>query len=254
MKYSQSNIEQLFKLIGSFPNQQYVQTDYFEYIKTKDSIWPNQLLNLQASENEIETVLDLIEEQSKDGEIPNLLMLNPNTKIHSLNDKLRQRAYKSGLWYAMAHSLNNLTPQNTNPNFKVIRVQIKDLGIWLSIVEEELMDNKPLNTVLFKNLLDNNNCYFYLGFERNLAVATSFLFVDKKNAGVYLVSTKKTHRRKGFGREMTNHCLLMAKVLRCENVELQATEIGKGVYESVGFTIHGSVDVFRIKKHNHNPE
>ncbi|MBK7966133.1 MAG: hypothetical protein IPK10_13210 [Bacteroidetes bacterium] len=65
MKYSQNNIEELFKLIGSFPNQEYVQADHYEYIRTSDSIWPNQLLNLKASENEIETVLDEIEKNPK---------------------------------------------------------------------------------------------------------------------------------------------------------------------------------------------
>ncbi|MBK7966134.1 MAG: hypothetical protein IPK10_13215 [Bacteroidetes bacterium] len=102
-------------------------------------------------------------------------MLNPNTKFNSLGDKLRQRAYKSGLWCAMTHSLNDVSLKHANPNFKVLRVQNKnDLREWLSIVEEELMDGKSLDMVVFTNLLENNNCYFFLGLERDEPVATSF--------------------------------------------------------------------------------
>lgn len=253
MKYSQRNIEQLFRLIGSFPKQEYGQTSHFEFIRTTDSVWPNQLINLKASENEIETVLDVIEKKSEDGKIPNLLMLNPSTKVYALIEKLRQRDYKSSVWYAMNHNLEFITIQNTNTDFRTIQVQDKnDFREWVLIVEEELMGNNSLNTDVFNNLLENKNCYFFLGFEKNQPVATSFLFVNENNAGVYLVSTKKSHRKKGFGLEMTNQCLLKAKELECKNVELQATELGKGVYKTLGFIEQGAIDVFRIKRTSHN--
>ena len=253
MKYSQRNIEQLFRLIGSFPNQEYGQTDHFEYIRTTDSIWPNQLINLKVSENEIETVLDVIEKNSEDGKIPNLLMLKPSTKDFTLINNLRQRDYKSRVWYAMTHNLEVITIRKTNYDFRAIQVQDKnDFKEWRLIVEEELMENNSLNPVVFTSLLENTNCYFFLGFERKQPVSTSFLFVNENTAGVYLVSTKKSHRKKGFGQEMTNQCLLKAKELECKNVELQATELGKNVYITLGFIEQGAIDVFRIKKTSHN--
>jgi hypothetical protein len=39
MKYSQKNIEQLFRLIGSFPGQNFRQAEYFDFIQTKGSVW-----------------------------------------------------------------------------------------------------------------------------------------------------------------------------------------------------------------------
>lgn len=253
MNYSQRNIEQLFKLIGSFPNQQYVQTSHFDFIKTKDSAWPNQLINLKVSKNEIEPILDLIENDSEDGKIPNILMLNPSANVYNPTDALRRRNYKASVWYAMTHNLEHLITQRTIPDFRVIQVQEKkDFREWKSIVEDELMGNNSLNTEVFNCLLENKNCYFFLGFEKNEPVATSFLFVNKNNAGVYLVSTKKPRRKKGFGRKITNQCLLKANELDCKIVELQATELGKSVYRTLGFEEQGAIDVFRIKKTSYN--
>lgn len=248
MNYSQKNIEQLFSLIGSFPNQQFVQTNHFDFIKTKDSAWPNQLINLRVANNEIDSVLDLMENDSEDGKIPDILMLNPSAKVDAITDKLRERGYKSGAWYAMTHTLEHLFIQPTIPDFRVIQVQEKeDFREWMLIVKDELMGNIPLNAEVFNRLLENKNCYFFLGFEKNEPVATSFLFVNENNAGIYLVSTKKSHRKKGFGYELTNQCLLKAGELECTLVEIQATELGRSVYRKLGFEEHGLIDVFRIK-------
>lgn len=149
----------------------------------------------------------------------------------------------------MTHNLEFIVTQDRNTGFRVKQVEDKnDFRAWLSIVEEELMGNNSLNPDVFIKFLENNSCYFFLGFEKNMPVATSFLFVSAKGAGVYLVSTKKLNRRKGYGLAMTNQCLLKARELECEHVDLQATQLGKGVYESLGFIEQGAIDVFRIKK------
>ena len=249
MTYSQNNIEQLFQLIGSFPNQKYGRSTHFEFIQTTNSVWPNQLLNLNASEGEIEIVLNQIENDSKKGTAPNLLMLNPNFKNSSIIDHLNKRGYKSSQWAAMTHELKFFGAKKTVSNFHIRSVYHKsDFREWLTIVESELMGNNSLNATLFNLLLENNNCYFYLGFEGKKPVATAFLFAKNKGAGVYLVSTKNSHRKKGFGQEMTKQCLLKAKELKCEQVDLQATKLGTGVYKSLGFEYQGTINVFRIKK------
>lgn len=229
-----------------------MQTAHFEYIRTTNSIWPNQLLNLNTSESNIETTLDVIEKKSGEGKIPNLLMLNPTTQMGTWIEKIRRRKYKSSVWYAMTHDLEHITLHNTTSDFRTIQVENKnDFKEWLLLVEEVLMGSKSLNPAVFTELLENSSCYFFMGLEGNQPVSTAFLFVDGKSAGVYLVATKKSHRRKGFGIAMTNRCLLTAKERNCDNVELQATELGKGVYEALGFKGCGAIDVFTIKSNDH---
>jgi ribosomal protein S18 acetylase RimI-like enzyme len=253
MKYSQNNLEQLFRVIGSFPKQEYGQTNHYEFVRTTSSAWPNQLINFKASEKEIDTVLDTIERDSKAGKIPAILMLHSSTTPYAIMEKLRERDYQSSLWYAMTRNLEFVTTQNTNADFKVIQVQDKnDFKEWIAIVEEELMGGKALNRDVFIKLLNNSQCYLCLGLMNDQPVATSFLFVNGKQAGIYLVATRKSWRRQGFGLEMTNQCLLKAKDLACIHVELQATELGKGIYQTLGFTEQGTIEVFRVEKNTRN--
>lgn len=246
MNYSQENIEQLFRLLGSFTNNTYTRLTYFDVVVTYNSAWPNQLLNLNISNSELNHVLNTIEHKAKHGAIPNLLMLN--VKDQTIVNSIKVRQYKSTVWKAMSHNLQLIAAPNELPNFRIELVTNKtDFEKWLAIVETELMGGKPLNYNSFSKLLTNKNCYFFLGILDNEPVATSFLFVNKSNAGVYLVSTKATHRKKGYGNELTKRCLLQAKNLKCNRVDIQATTLGEGVYSKLGFITCGAINVFRVE-------
>ena len=105
-----------------------------------------------------------------------------------------------------------------------------------------------MNPDIFNSLFLRKECHFFLGFVNNQPVATSFLFKKSNIAGIYLVSTLKAHRKKGVGTQMAHKCLELAKVLNSTNVELQATDSGKKIYESLGFKNYGIINVFRIEK------
>ncbi len=76
---------------------------------------------------------------------------------------------------------------------------------------------------------------FYLGFADGKPVATSLLFRTGKTAGVYFVGTVPSHRRLGFGESMTWEAILDGKAAGCEMACLQATEMGKPLYQRMGF-------------------
>lgn len=176
-------------------------------------------------------------------------MLKPDLNSQSLSKMINKRNYKSSLWYAMTHNLNHITTLKPDIDFQIIQVDNKnDLSNWLSIVQEELMGNLPLSTTIFYPLLNDDNCSFFLGLYKQQPVATSLLFVNDKIVGIYLVSTKKSARKKGFGLKMTNECLTKTRELQCTAVELQATELGKGIYKILGFTNQGKINVFKINK------
>ena len=245
--YSQNNIEELFELIGKIPEQEYFRSKKYDFIKTRGSIWPNQLLNIEVHIDDLGEVLEEIENQGNVKTIPNLLMCNPIRDNALIIEKIKARNYQSSLWTAMSHNLTVIDqPDSKNKlTIKLIDKQ-NDLRKWLDIVEEELMGSKKLNYKLFESLLEEGNSYFFLGIQNDKPVATSFLFKGKSSAGIYLVSTLKTHRKKGIGKLMTLKCLEMAKELKCKKVDLQATDLGKKVYESTGFKDYGAIHVFRI--------
>jgi GNAT superfamily N-acetyltransferase len=75
----------------------------------------------------------------------------------------------------------------------------------------------------------------YTGFVDGEAVATSALFMSNHVAGVYNVATLDAHRRRGLGEAITWRAVLDGAAAGCQMASLQASEMGKPVYERMGF-------------------
>jgi GNAT superfamily N-acetyltransferase len=75
----------------------------------------------------------------------------------------------------------------------------------------------------------------YLGFLDGKAVATSGLYFGDGTAGVYNVGTLPDYRRPGLGAAMTWHAVSRGADRGCTVSILQASVMGKPVYERMGF-------------------
>jgi ribosomal protein S18 acetylase RimI-like enzyme len=75
----------------------------------------------------------------------------------------------------------------------------------------------------------------YLGFLDGKAVATSGLYYGDGTAGVYNVGTLPDYRRRGLGAAMTWHAVSRGADHGCTVSILQASVMGKPVYERMGF-------------------
>ncbi len=225
--------------------QEVRQLPHVSFIKTQ-SVWPNQLYNLKAQDAELEFVVDEIEQKVKNG-LPSILMLDPTRNPESTVQYLKSRHYRSSVWQAMTHDLERLKPLESPTGLAIKLVKnIDELRIWLQIVEVELMGNKRLNEAIFQSLLIDDACHFYLGYWQGKPVATSFLFTKENHSGIYLVATAKDHRRLGIGKAITNCAIHEAHALGCARIDIQATDLGRSVYASLGFKNTGDIHVFRI--------
>ena len=253
--YSQNNLEELYKLIGQIPNQQFFSGPNYDFIKTHNSIWPNLIFNLKASKKKVESLLDKIEIKTTDYLIPNIIVCNHTKKNEHLINVLNRRNYDYGIWIAMYHNLKLSKPKNLNPDLQIKRVKNhSDLTKWLALVESELMGNKKLNSEIFIELLKNYTCHFYMGIVNGKTVATSLLYITNLSAGIYLVSTNKNHRNKGIGTAITYFTLCDAEKLKCQNVHIQATNSGLNLYKSLGFKGEEQIYVFKIRTIKNYPK
>jgi ribosomal protein S18 acetylase RimI-like enzyme len=75
----------------------------------------------------------------------------------------------------------------------------------------------------------------YVGYADGVAAAASELFLSPKVAGIHMVSTGREFRRRGFGLAMTWTAAWEGCRAGAELVALQASEMGRGVYERLGF-------------------
>lgn len=241
--YSQKNTDEFYKAIGTASGYSYSETAHFDAIQSEISKWPNSLLNVHGSTEELEGILDQIERQEKEiiG-LPNIIKCCPTQDNSTLLNIAKQRNYRTGSWAAMTHSLSTVKSNDSALSIQQITSE-NEIEHWTKVVATELLADPEMGSALFKTLAKMDGFYFFLGFCQSKAVACSILFTHENEAGIYLVATDKNFRKRGFGSDITNICLQKAKELGCERVHIQATDIGKKMYASLGFEDMGAVQV-----------
>jgi ribosomal protein S18 acetylase RimI-like enzyme len=76
---------------------------------------------------------------------------------------------------------------------------------------------------------------FYIGYVDGQPVASSALIATDGTAGVWSVGCVPSHRRRGLGEAMTWHAARRGAAMGCDIANLQASEMGKPIYERMGF-------------------
>lgn len=89
---------------------------------------------------------------------------------------------------------------------------------------------------------------FYLGYLNGIPVATSLRFSSEKIGGIFYVATLPEYRRKGFGKAMTLRAALDGKMDDCTASYLQASEMGRPIYEKIGYVKICDYEIWRSKE------
>lgn len=87
--------------------------------------------------------------------------------------------------------------------------------------------------------------WLYVGYLDDVPVATAELAVGGGVVGLYNISTRETHRRRGFGSRLTLQPLLDARVLGYHTAVLQAATEGVGIYQRLGFRRFGDITEYK---------
>lgn len=86
-----------------------------------------------------------------------------------------------------------------------------------------------------ENMLHRDELRLFLGYAGAQPVATAMSLRSGNTVGVYNVATVPSDRRRGIGEEMTWHCLRAGASQGCTSAALQASDMGKPIYERMGF-------------------
>ena len=99
------------------------------------------------------------------------------------------------------------------------------------------LDPVMTRDILSPSLLEQKDAHFYLGYVDGAPVATSSLLVTARTAGVHYVATLDSHRKRGIGDAMTRHAVNEGADAGAEIAALQSSDMGKPVYERMGFRV-----------------
>ena len=86
-----------------------------------------------------------------------------------------------------------------------------------------------------QGLLDRPECVLYVGYAGGAAVVSGLGWRTGRTIGVYSIATVEWARRHGYGAAMTARVLADGLVVGCDVAAFQASEMGRSIYERLGF-------------------
>jgi GNAT superfamily N-acetyltransferase len=148
---------------------------------------------------------------------------------------------------ALGFPYSDTVPGMILPAVAAPDVSAKGLTIRTTLDEDTLSPHRRLIAQAFDLPADLGDAYLplritttpdlllYTGYVDGQPVATSALIATHRVAGVYNVSCAPEFRRRGIGEAMTWHAVREGARIGCVMASLQASEMGKPVYERMGF-------------------
>jgi ribosomal protein S18 acetylase RimI-like enzyme len=114
----------------------------------------------------------------------------------------------------------------------------KGLADFIEISAEAYgMSAEGLRKLITLDLLRHPRWFTYVGYVDGRAATTSTLLVTGDIAGVYWVGTRNDFRKRGLGEALTWHTISEGAKAGCTVSALQASDMGKPIYERMGFRV-----------------
>lgn len=86
-----------------------------------------------------------------------------------------------------------------------------------------------------QDLLERPECVVYVGYADGDPVVSGLRWRTGRTVGVYSIGTIESARRRGYGAAMTARVVADGVVAGCDVAALQASEMGRPIYERLGF-------------------
>ena len=97
-------------------------------------------------------------------------------------------------------------------------------------------------------LLDRPECVVYVGYADGVPVASGLGWRTGRVMGVYAIATVPTARHRGVGAAMTARIVTDGLASDCDVAALQASELGRPIYERLGFLIDVRYVAYRFPR------
>jgi hypothetical protein len=238
----ESNLFDFFRTIGQLSKRAFYTDKYISWVNCAPSIWPCGIFDTNFSiENANENII-LVKNQIKRGITPKIWWTGPSMHPQNLDEQLIKCGFtKKDEAIGMALNFTHLKSDVKQPSGLDIQIVIdENLHDWAKVVALGLFGCQEAEVSSFFELMKTikkcDKVTLFIGFYEGRAVASSTLFLSNDIAGIYHVATLPAFRKKGIGQSMTLAPLLRAKELGARFAILQATQLGKGVYNHLGFT------------------
>jgi ribosomal protein S18 acetylase RimI-like enzyme len=219
----------------------------FEYILTPGSAWPNMTYWPDKGEGAPAEGIPALAAGIRSGQVPPLIMLDKSLLTPRLEAEFSQfRIVPATQWTNMvlpAIAKGGGGPENGLECLILEPGNRSAWKDWMSIVEDTLFQKKKFSEQLLDYLLSRDIAKAMVGYYQGIPVATALLYRGKQ-AGIYMVATHSSFRRKGFARELMLFCHAVAASLDYEDLFLQSTLAGLSLYRSLGYEPINTISLY----------
>jgi ribosomal protein S18 acetylase RimI-like enzyme len=251
----ENNLFDFFRTVSRLSKRTFYTDRHISWVNCAPSPWPCGIFDTNLGTNNIKENIASVKEQIKRRIAPKIWMTGPSMRPSNLDEQLLKCGFvKQDELTGMALEFPKLKSdfQRTDGLDVQIVTDEKNLRDWAKVVESSLFDSQQTNPSslydLMTTVLTCDMVTLFIGYVENWAVASSTLFVSNGIAGIYHVATAPSYRNKGIGRSMTLAPLSQAKEMGARFAVVQATQLGKGLFKSLGFSEYCTLGNFVINE------
>jgi ribosomal protein S18 acetylase RimI-like enzyme len=218
--------------------------DNIEYVMNPAGSWPSYILGGDVIREE--TIREVAGEINQ-GKLPSFwLKVTGGSDDHfpgkASEVGIRQISYWTGMSLIQDHTFGIVVPDRQCLLDRITGED--DLKEWLEVVNDEVMTGKNIDYRLFRNALAAPEFEFFRITRGKKTISTLLSFCKNDIVGIYMVSTKKDYRGRGFGSWITTEAMdyFIRKGFR--KFVLHSTNSGYPVYRKLGFRENCRIGIF----------
>lgn len=236
-------IDKYFKSLSflGLDNKQEMHSINFSAFKSGSNL---QFCN-RAFINENITMKNLNEVKSFFSTLPFSIWINEENK-HALH-LVNEAGFNFHTVYPlMSLNLNKIhsCPRNNKISVKQITTEYEILNLWVSLVVKSYNIIDVLSFQKYVSCLINK-ADFYIGYYEDKPAATNMTIFRDDTIDIHWIGTVPEYRKKGLGEIVTCFPLLQRDTQATKSI-LYASDMGKPLYEKMGFAVEGACHVYKL--------
>lgn len=237
LKSNINNLTHLWKIVSS-SFQTYFEKDNYSYCYIHNSQWPNRIwTNTQLNAMVLNDIANEIKTNQS-----NINFSFFNTANPLDNELLKSLQFTEiGIQYGMSKPLDKKYELNNKLAF--LKVEGKEeIQQWCKAFEKSF-NYQISEETLARNF---NKTDFYLIYSEGDIAGTIILHLTKDIAGIHALGIIPEMRSKGIAREAMKKIINISIGLNAKHTVLQASEMARKMYESMGFTTQFSMHNYQL--------
>ena len=232
------NLCHLWQVVAETDNS-FHESENLEYCWQPDEVWPNRLWFLNDITSENWTQALEIQRQCDHR------LAIPLWGEQQLNFLKEQNHNLTLSFEQIGMSVELSKEYDIDDDLTLINVtDMESARLWCDLLKQGFGHNFNPELILKSSTKIPYSIVYY----DNIPIGTAILYITNRIAGIHTIGIAPEQRRKGYAEKLMFLLLNQAIRQKCSHAVLQASALGQGLYEKLGFEANFSMGTFIWKE------